>query len=241
MKMPETAMVLAAGLGTRMRPLTNDRPKALVAVAGRPLIDHVLDRLARAGVKRAVVNVHAFADLLEAHLKRRDDIEVVISDERARLMETGGGVRQARALLGDDPIVICNIDSVWDEPAGSAIARLAENFDTSRMTARLMLAPMDMQLGYEGDGDFFMADSGALSFRDNMPYAPWAYMGVQIIDPRAVDAEPLEPFSFTRIWRRLAHEGRLYGAPLGGFWMHVGDPRARADAEARLAATAARA
>jgi N-acetyl-alpha-D-muramate 1-phosphate uridylyltransferase len=228
-------MVLAAGLGTRMRPLTDERPKALVPVAGRALIDHVLDRLVQAGIKRAVVNVHAFADLLEAHLKRRDDIEIIVSDERARLMETGGGVKQARALLGDAPIIVCNIDSVWQEPGGSAIARLARGFDPLRMGARLMLAAMDQQLGYEGEGDFFMDENGALSFRDALPHTPWAYMGAQIIDPRIVDGEPLAPFSFTRVWRLLAKQGRLHGAPLGGFWMHVGDPQARMQAEARLA------
>ena len=233
---PRTAMVLAAGLGTRMRPLTSDRPKALVEVAGKALIDHVLDRLAAAGVERAVVNVHAFADMLEAHVKRRTDLEIVISDERAQLMETGGGVRLARPLLGDAPIVVCNIDSVWEEPAGSAIVRLAEGFDPRRHGARLMLASMGDCLGFDGDGDFFMDEHGALSFRDAMPHAPWAYMGAQIIDPRIVDEEPLAPFSFTRVWRRLRQEGRLFGAPLGGFWMHVGDPQARAQAEARLAA-----
>ncbi|HRP09467.1 MAG TPA: nucleotidyltransferase family protein [Terricaulis sp.] len=232
---PHTAMVLAAGLGTRMRPLTNDRPKALVTVHGRALIDHVLDRLVGAGVQRAVVNVHAFADLLEAHVQRRSDIEIVISDERARLMETGGGVKQARHLLGDNPIIVCNIDSVWDEPAGPAIARLAAGFDPERMGARLMLAAMDSCLGFEGAGDFFMDAQGALMFRDNLPHSPWAYMGAQIVDPAIVDGEPLEPFSFTRIWRRLQSEGRLYGVPLGGFWMHVGDPEAREAAEARLA------
>lgn len=236
MSVPRTAMVLAAGLGTRMRPLTNDRPKALVTVNGRVLIDHVLDRLVEAGVERAVINVHAFADLLEAHVRRRTDIEIAISDERARLMETGGGVRQARALLGDAPVIVCNIDSVWEEPAGSAVARLAKGFDPSRMGARLMLASMDACAGFDGAGDFFMGADGALSFRDVMPHSPWAYMGVQIIDPRIVDEEPLEPFSFTRVWRRLAKEGRLFGAPLGGFWMHVGDPEARAAAEARLQA-----
>jgi MurNAc alpha-1-phosphate uridylyltransferase len=231
-------MVLAAGLGTRMRPLTNDKPKALVTVADRALIDHALDRLVEAGVKRAVVNVHAFADQLEAHVRRRRDLEITISDERSQLMETGGGVRQARALLGDAPVVVCNIDSVWDEPNGSAIARLAAGFDPERMSARLMLAAMDQCLGFDGAGDFFMDEHGALSFRDALPHTPWAYMGVQIIDPRIVDEEPLAPFSFTRVWRRLQKAGRLYGAPLGGYWMHVGDPGARAAAEARLAAAA---
>ncbi len=236
---PETAMVLAAGLGTRMRPLTNDRPKALVEVGGRTLIDHVLDRCVAGGVKRAIVNVHAFADMLEAHLKRRNDIEIIISDERALLMETGGGVRQARALLGDRPVFLSNIDSVWSEPQGSAMARLARGFDPSRMGAQLLLAAMDQQLGYDGAGDFFMDEYGALSFRDALPHTPWAYMGVQIIDPSIMDEEPLEPFSFTRVWRRLARDGRLYGAPLGGFWMHVGDPRAKEEAEARVAAAPA--
>jgi MurNAc alpha-1-phosphate uridylyltransferase len=231
-------MVFAAGLGTRMRPLTNDRPKALVTVAGRALIDHVLDRLVEAGVRRAVVNVHAFADMLEAHLRRRSDIQVIISDERRLLMDTGGGLRRARPLLGEAPIVICNIDSVWEEPNGSAIARLAEAFNPSRMSALLMLAAMDKQLGFEGAGDFFMDEHGRLSFRDALPHAPWAYMGVQIVDPAIVDEEPHEPFGFMRIWRRLVGEGRLYGAPLGGFWMHVGDPAAREQAEKRLAAPA---
>jgi len=231
-------MVLAAGLGTRMKPLTDDRPKALVTVNGRALVDHVLDRLVAAGVKRAVVNVHAFADMLEAHVRRRTDIEIVISDERPLLMETGGGIRQARPLLGDDPIVVCNIDSVWEEPHGSAIARLAAGYDRSRMPFRLMLASLDQCLGFDGAGDFFMDDAGQLSFRGDAEHAPWAYMGAYIMEPAIIDNEPLEPFSMTRLWRQLAADGRLFGAPLGGYWMHVGDPRARAEAETRVAAAA---
>lgn len=233
---PHTAMVLAAGLGTRMRPLTNDRPKALVTVRGRALVDHVLDRLVAAGVKRAVVNVHAFADMLEAHVKRRTDIEIVISDERAMLMETGGGIRQARPLLGDKPIIVCNIDSVWEEPQGSAIARLARGFNAQTMSTRLMLASIEEQLGYEGAGDFVAEPDGRIAFRDDRARAPWVYMGAYITDPAIVDSEPLEPFSMTRVWRKLTAQGRLYGAPLGGYWMHVGDPNARDEAEARLAA-----
>lgn len=229
-------MVLAAGLGTRMAPLTEDRPKALVEVGARALIDHVLDRLVEAGVARAIVNVHAFADLLETHLSSRGDIEIVISDERARLMDTGGGVRQARAHLGEAPIFVCNIDSIWEEPAGSALRRLAEGYDPARMGARLLLAAMDRQLGFDGRGDFFMGADGMLSFRDAMPLTPWAFMGAQIVDPALFDAEPLAPFSLMRVWRKLVRQGRLHGAPLGGFWMHVGDPSARAAAEARLRA-----
>jgi MurNAc alpha-1-phosphate uridylyltransferase len=229
------AMVLAAGLGTRMRPLTEDRPKALIEVRDRALIDHVLDRLVGAGVQRVVVNVHYFADAMEAHLARRRDIEIVISDERALLMETGGGVKQARALLGDAPILVANIDSLWDEPDGSATARLAASFDASRMGALLMLASMDACLGFDGKGDFHCNGDGRIAFRGEDPSADWAYMGVQVIDPAILDAEPLEPFSFARVWRRLQSEGRLYGTPLGGFWMHVGDPHALGAAEARLA------
>ena len=235
---PHTAMVLAAGLGTRMRPLTNDRCKALVTVGGKTLIDHNLDRLVAAGVKRAVVNVHAFADLLEAHLQRRNDIEIVISDERAQLMETGGGIRQARPLLGDAPIIVCNIDSVWEDWNGSAIARLAYSYTPAKCDTKLMLASMGQCLGFDGSGDFFMDEGGKLTFRDDAPSTPWAYMGVYITDPKIVDGEPLEPFSMTRVWRKLAPEGRLHGAPLGGFWMHVGDPQAREQAEARLARAA---
>lgn len=229
-----SAMVLAAGLGTRMRPLTLDRPKALVEVGGRALIDHVLDRLVAAGVRRAVVNVHAFADQLEAHVKRRQDLEIVISDERAQLMETGGGVRQALPLLGPGPILIANIDSIWEEPAGSAIARLVAGYDPARMTARLMLAERNACLGYEGAGDFAQDPAGHIRFRNGAEPVSQVYTGVQVVDPACVAGEPLEPFSFTRIWRRLAAEGRLYGAPLGGFWMHVGDPEARTAAEQRL-------
>ena len=235
---PHTAMVLAAGLGTRMRPLTNDRCKALVTVGGKTLIDHNLDRLVAAGVKRAIVNVHAFADLLEAHLQRRTDIEIVISDERAQLMETGGGILQARPLLGDDPIIVCNIDSVWEEWNGSAIARLAYSYNPAKCDTKLMLASLDQALGFDGAGDFFMDDAAKLTFRNDAPSAPWAYMGVYITDPKIVDGEPLEPFSMTRVWRKLAPEGRVHGAPLGGFWMHVGDPQAREQAEARLARAA---
>jgi MurNAc alpha-1-phosphate uridylyltransferase len=233
------AMVLAAGLGTRMRPLTADRPKALVEVGGRALIDHMLDRLVAAGVTRAVVNLHAFADRLEAHLRARTDLEILFSDERDRLLETGGGVRKALPLLGADPFLVCNIDSVWEEPAGSAIARLVAGYDRAGMGVRLMLADRGEALGFEGAGDFFMAPDGRLTRRGDAAAAPWAYMGVHVCDPDTIASEPIEPFSLNRVWSRLIAQGRLHGAPLGGFWMHVGDPQARAEAEARLAAAGA--
>jgi MurNAc alpha-1-phosphate uridylyltransferase len=150
-------MVLAAGLGTRMRPLTDDRPKALVEVAGRPLIDHMLERLAEAGVTRAVVNVHAFADRLEGHLQGRSHPAIVISDERGEVLETGGGLKRARPLLGDAPIFVANIDSVWIETGAPALAALAQAWDPERMDALLLLTPTDEALGFDGPGDFFLA------------------------------------------------------------------------------------
>ena len=232
----DTAMVLAAGLGTRMRPLTDDRPKALVEVAGRALIDHVLDRLAAAGVERAVVNVHYFADRLEAHLKGRTAPAVTISDERAELLETGGGLKKARPLLGEAPVLAANIDSVWTEPGVPAVERLVAGWDPAVMDALLLVVPLEMASGFEGPGDFFLAKDGRLGFRGEADGAPYAFMGVHLTKPQLVDREPNGPFSLTRVWRRLAAEGRLFGVVFDGFWMHVGDPQARDAAERRLTA-----
>jgi MurNAc alpha-1-phosphate uridylyltransferase len=233
MTAPKTAMVLAAGLGTRMRPLTNDRPKALVEVGGKPLIDHVLERLADAGVETAVVNVHWFADRLEAHLAELKRPHIVISDERHRLLETGGGLKRARKLLGDDPVWVANIDSLWTDN-GDALGDLARAWDPERMDVCLLLARREGSIGFEGAGDFFLADDGKLTFRGEAASAPFAYMGVHITKPGIVDDQPKGPFSLAQVWRRLATEGRLYGVVLDGFWMHVGDPASRAEAEARL-------
>lgn len=238
MSAPRTAMVLAAGLGTRMRPLTDDRPKALVEVGGRALIDHVLDRLAEAGVERAVVNVHWFADRLEGHLAGRDRPAIVISDERAELLETGGGLKKAEPLLGQDPVFVANIDSVWtDRPArpGGALAQLSRLWDNEIMDAALLLARREGSIGFEGDGDFFLADDGRLTFRGDAPAAPFAYMGVHICRPDYVADGPAGPFSLSGYWRRSAAAGRLFGCVLDGDWMHVGDPQARDEAERRLA------
>lgn len=244
---PRTAMVLAAGLGTRMRPLTDDRPKALVEVAGRALIDHVLDRLDEAGVERAVVNVHWFADRLEHHLAALGrGPEIVISDERAELLETGGGLKKAAPLLGPDPVFVANIDSVWTDngrEGNSALNQLARLWNPSTMDAALLLARREGSIGFEGDGDFFLADDtpgkgGRLTFRGDAPSAPFAYMGVHICRPDYVADGPEGPFSLSGLWRRSAAAGRLYGCVLDGDWMHVGDPQARDAAEARLAGSA---
>jgi N-acetyl-alpha-D-muramate 1-phosphate uridylyltransferase len=232
----DTAMVLAAGLGTRMRPLTDDRSKALVEVAGRALIDHVLDRLAESGIGRAVVNVHYFADRLEDHLAARTRPAITISDERGELLETGGGLKKARPLLGEAPVLVANIDSVWTEPGVPAVERLLRAWDPARMDALLLVVPLDHASGFDGPGDFFL-DEGRLAFRGDAASAPYAFMGVHLTKPQLVDPEPDGPFSLTRIWRRLAAEGRLHGVVFDGFWMHVGDPAARDAAEARLAET----
>lgn len=233
--MPETAFVLAAGLGTRMRPLTDDRPKALVEVGGRTLIDHMLDRLSAAGAKRFVVNVHYFADRLEAHLKARSDLDIVISDERDALLETGGGLKKARPLLGDDPVWVANIDSVWREstPDGTALRALCDQWNPAEMDAALLVTSMETSYGFDGPGDFFLTD-GRLAFRNDAPSAPWNYMGVHIAKPQIVDSEADGAFSLSRLWRRLAPLGRLHGTVFTGEWMHVGDPAARDYAEGRL-------
>ncbi|HUH09299.1 MAG TPA: nucleotidyltransferase family protein, partial [Brevundimonas sp.] len=210
-------MVLAAGLGTRMRPLTDDRPKALVEVGGRALIDHVLDRLAEAGVEKAVVNVHWFADRLEHHLAARTRPEILISDERAELLETGGGLKKARPLLGDAPVFVANIDSVWID-RGDALADLIRLWDPERMDAALLLARREGSIGFEGGGDFFLADDGALTFRGEAASAPFAYMGVHITRPDYADHGPDGPFSLSPLWRQSAAEGRLYGCVLDGDW-----------------------
>ncbi len=239
MTAPITAMVLAAGLGTRMRPLTDDRPKALVEVGGRALIDHVLDRLAEAGVTTAVVNVHWFAGRLVNHLMDRQADRplprILISDEQEELLETGGGLKKAHPLLGDDPVFVANIDSVWMDrgtaPWADALIRL---WDPTKMDACLLLAKREGSIGFEGDGDFFLADDGRLTFRGEAPSAPFAYMGVHITGPDYADGGPEGPFSLSPLWRASAAAGRLYGCVLDGDWMHVGDPRARDEAEARL-------
>ncbi len=235
-----TAMVLAAGLGTRMRPLTLDRPKALVEVGGKALIDHMLDRLADAGITRAVVNLHAFADRLEMHLQGRTTAPgIVLSDERAAPLETGGGIRHARAQLGDHPILVANIDSLWIETGAPAIASLIDGFDPERMDALLLLTPTAEAMGFDGPGDFFLDDEGRLTLRRTAgaESAPYAFIGVYVINPASLYAHPEDAFSvIPAITGPMEARGRLFGLVLEGQWMHVGDPAARDAAEARLKA-----
>ena len=232
---PKTAMVLAAGLGTRMRPLTDDRPKALVEVGGKALVDHLIDRLEAEGVERIVVNVHAFADQLEAHLRRRRGAaEILISDERAELLETGGGVKRARALLGEDPIWVANSDYIWLEDGEPALRRVAEAWDPARMDSCLVVVPKARTLGFETPGDFFAGPDNGLIHRDGAAEAPLHCFGIQILDPARVYAVPEHRFSLFRVWMQAADRGRLKGVSPGGFWMQVGDPASLEAAEARL-------
>jgi MurNAc alpha-1-phosphate uridylyltransferase len=235
MTAPTTAMVLAAGLGTRMRPLTDTMPKALVQVAGRTLIDRVLDKLVAAGITRAVVNVHHFADQMEAHLKTRADIEVLISDERAELLDSGGGIQHARPLLGDDPILLANIDSLWLEDGLPALETLKQAWDPQRMDLLLLLVKRGQGLGFEGPQGFFMDAEGRLTHSTSPDVVtPYANVGFGIMKPQALDDQPSGKFSIYPTWKRLQAEGRFFGVPMNAYWMHVGDPAARDAAEARL-------
>lgn len=227
-----TAMVLSAGLGTRMRPLTDTRPKPLVAVEGRALIDHVLDRVAEAGIPRAVVNLHHHADLLEAHLKARAGApEVLLSDERGALLETGGGVRKALPLIGPGPFLAINSDTIWIEGMRPNLARLAERFDPATMDALLLLAPAALSIGYDGMGDFQMDTLGRLTRRAERQVAPFVYAGAAILKPELFAGTPEGAFSLNRVFDKAAADERLFGLRLDGVWMHVGTPDAIALAE----------
>lgn len=228
-----TAMVLAAGLGERMRPLTLRMPKPLVPLAGKTLLDHVLDRLASAGVKTAIVNVHYLPDQLEAHVQGREGQppEIVISDERGVLLNTGGGVVKALPLLGPGPFFINNADSVWSEGAAPALTRMLRKWNPERMDSLLLLAPLTTSIGYGGKGDFTMAPDGRLTRRGEGEVVPFAFAGVSLCDASLFENAPQGPFSLNLLWDRALAKGRLYGMRLDGRWMHVGTPEALAEAE----------
>ena len=236
---PRTAMVLAAGLGERMRPLTDRIPKPLVPVAGKPLIDHVLDRLAAAGIERAVVNVHYLADLIERHLAGRTRPQIVISDEREKLLNTGGGVVKALGVIGSEPFIHVNSDTIWIDGVKPNLERLAEAFDPARMDALLLLAPVSTSIGYSGRGDFTMATDGRLKRRPERDVAPFVYAGAAILRPELFKDAPAGAFPLTALFNRAEAGGRLHGLRLEGVWMHVGTPQAIAEAEAAIAASAA--
>ncbi|MFD1333298.1 nucleotidyltransferase family protein [Methylopila musalis] len=232
-------MVLAAGLGTRMRPITDTRPKPLVNVSGRALIDHALDRLEQAGVARAVVNVHHHADQMEAHLTARPTPQIAVSDERERLLDSGGGVANALPLLHGDAFFVLNADTFWIDGARSNLRRLAEMWDPERMDALLLVAALTSSVGFDGAGDFAFTTDGRLSRRPERQVTPFAYAGAAIM-PRSAFADwDGAPFSLNRLWNAAIERDRLHGLRLDGLWLHVGDPAAITEAERAIALSAA--
>jgi MurNAc alpha-1-phosphate uridylyltransferase len=224
---PRTAMVMAAGLGKRMRPLTATRPKPLVEVAGKPLIDHCFDRLKSAGVARAVVNVHYLADALEAHLKNRvQGIEITVSDERGELLETGGGLVHALPLIDADPFLAVNSDNLWVDGPVDTLRLLASHWDSDRMDALLLLVPFARANCHGGQGDFHMDAAGRLRRRKRGTVAPFVYTGIQMLSKRLIRDTPSGPFSTNLLWDRAIEEGRCFGAVHQGLWYDVGTPAA---------------
>jgi MurNAc alpha-1-phosphate uridylyltransferase len=221
----DTAMVLAAGLGKRMRPLTATQPKPMVRVAGKPLIDHALDRLKEAGVAKAVVNVHYLADALEAHVTARAMPEVTISDERALLLETGGGMIKALPHL-PDPFFALNADNIWLDGPNNAFAELSRRWNPDQMDALLLLVPHARAANFNGPGDFHMDALGKLSRRRDGRIAPFIYTGIQLVSHRLLRDAPEGPFSTNILWNRAIAEGRLYGLSFSGLWFEVGTPQA---------------
>jgi N-acetyl-alpha-D-muramate 1-phosphate uridylyltransferase len=235
-KLPKTAMVMAAGLGKRMRPLTATKPKPLVEVAGRPLIDHALAKLAAAGVKRAIVNVHYLADALEAHLARNDHgMEIVISDERGVLLETGGGLIRALPLFDTDPFLCVNSDNLWIDGPANAFTVLADRWDETQMDALLLMVPQARANCHKGRGDFYMDAAGRISRRKPGRIAPFVWTGLQILSKRLITDPPSEAFSTNIFWDRAIAAGRAYGVVHQGLWFDVGHPGAIPEAEAIIA------
>jgi MurNAc alpha-1-phosphate uridylyltransferase len=224
-------MVFAAGRGERMRPITETLPKPLVEVAGRALIDHCLDRFARDGLERAIVNVHWLADQMEAHLASRRNPRVFISDERGKLLDQGGGMKKAAALIGREPFFVCNTDAFWVEGPRSNLQRLVEQFDPETMDAILLVAASAGSVGVDWPGDFTLTCDGRLQKREERHVAPFVYTGVGILKPELLDGVEDEVFRLAPLFFRAAEQGRLYGVRLDGLWLHVGRPESIAEAE----------
>jgi MurNAc alpha-1-phosphate uridylyltransferase len=229
--MPRAAMVFAAGLGARMRPITDAVPKPLIEVAGKALIDHCLDRFAEAGLERAIVNVHWLADQIEAHLASRSAPKIVISDERGQLLDQGGGIKKALPLLGPAPFFLCNTDAFWIEGPRSNLKRLAAAFDPERMDAMLLVASSARAVGVDWPGDFSLDAEGRLAAREARRVAPFVYTGVGIIKPELFADEPADVFRLAPFFFEAARKGRLFGVRLDGLWLHVGRPESIAEAE----------
>jgi MurNAc alpha-1-phosphate uridylyltransferase len=228
---PDTVMVFAAGLGRRMRPVTDTMPKPLVRIGGRAMIDHMLDRFAEIGVKHAIVNVHYLADQLERHVAQRTKPRIIISDEREKLLDQGGGIKKVLPLIGDEPFFICNTDAIWLEGARSNLARLAERWDPKVMDVLLLVAATSTSVGVDWAGDFFMEGDGRLRRRGEDEVAPFVYAGVGIVKPQLFADVKEDVFRLAPFFFRAAEYGRLFGHRLDGQWLHVGTPAAIEEAE----------
>jgi len=229
----DTAMVMAAGMGKRMRPLTASQPKPMVRVAGKPLIDHALDRLVEAGVTKAVVNVHYLADALEAHLGERKNPEILISDERDMLLETGGGMVRAQPML-PDPFFCLNADNIWLDGPRDAFHDLSDRWNPDEMDALLLMVPHARALNFRGKGDFHMDPIGRLARRRSGRIAPFIYTGIQLVSHRLLRNAPEGAFSTNILWERAIEDGRLFGAAFTGQWFEVGTPQSIAPTEEAL-------
>ena len=237
MSLPTRAMIMAAGLGTRMAPLTLERPKPLIPLNGKPLIDHVIDRLVQGGVNFIIVNVHYKADQLITHLENRardKRVEIRISNETGAILDTGGGIAKALPDFGGEPFFTYNSDSIWVEGMGSALARMRARWNPETMDALMLLAPCATSIGYDGRGDFEMDSWGSLKRRAEMNLAPFVWKGLQILHPRLFDTAPKGRFSINRLWDEAIEKGRLFGVRLDGVWIHVGTPEGLKEAEAFL-------
>ncbi|HXM00321.1 MAG TPA: nucleotidyltransferase family protein [Rhizomicrobium sp.] len=229
------AMIMAAGLGTRMRPLTDTLPKPLVAVRGRALIDHVIDRLVAAGVTLIVVNAHYKAEMIKTHLAGRKDVEIRISDESDALLDSGGGIAKALSNFGGEPFFHANADTVWVEGAAHALERLKAEWNPDTMDALMLLAPTVSTICYEGRGDFMMDSDGRLSRIPEGRISPFVWMSIEIVHPRLFDGAPAGKFSINPLWDKAIAKGRLFGMRLDGAWMHIDRPEAIREAEAYMA------
>jgi N-acetyl-alpha-D-muramate 1-phosphate uridylyltransferase len=233
--MPGTAMIMAAGKGTRMMPLTADRPKPMVEVAGTRLIDHVLDHLRAAGIAKIVVNVHYLADKMEGHLRDcAQDFEVAISNERALLLDTGGGLIQAKSMICESPFFCINADNYWTDGEANALRQLAAGWDESRMDVLMLLVPFEHANNTQGQGDFHLGNDGRLSRRTGDAAAPYVWTGIQILSKRLIVDPPEPVFSTNVFWDRAIADGRCFGAVHDGTWFDVGYPDAIAMTEAKL-------
>ena len=228
---PKNAMILAAGFGKRLRPITNKTPKPMLEVAGRTLLDHSIDHLAASGIEKVVINIHHLGSLIEQHISRRTDVEIVISNESDEILETGGGVAKALPLLGEDPFFVINGDVLWLDGPTPALRRLARTWDQSRMDVLLLLHSTVEAYGYDGSGDFFADPEGTLIRRPEREVSPYLFAGVQILQAKSFTETPVGSFSLNLIYDQAIEEGRLFGSVHDGDWFHIGTAGGLSEAE----------